>query len=112
MEIIMTPNGVETIFSDRDAVDIIRNYVSDDMADYVERKIVEFDEESYLAEQRWQSDYDAMEQENDEYRDALFEVKSQLEQIVYDAEFTRPGLTKIKILNKLDGIIDQLTKML
>ena len=32
---IQTPNGLEGIMNDRDAVDLIRTYISDDLAEYV-----------------------------------------------------------------------------
>ena len=111
MEMITTPNGVEYVNNDQDAVEIIRNYISDDMADYVGNKIVEFDAVEWRNAQEWASDYRAMEMENDEYRNELYEIKSQLEQITYKAD-TQPGMSKRKVLNELDSIIDRLTKIL
>ena len=41
---VNTPDGRQTIFNDRDAIDIARTYISDDYAEYIGDKIVEFDE--------------------------------------------------------------------
>jgi len=111
MEMITTPNGIEYITDNQDAVELVRKYISDDMADYVENKIVEFDEVEWRNAQEWASDYRAMEMENEEWRNELDEINSKLQQITYQAD-KQPGMSKRKILNELDLIIDHIQKLL
>ena len=110
MHTVTTPIGNIVIFDNRDIVETIRNFVSDDMADYVERKLVEFDEVEWRNAQKWASDYRAMEMENEEYRDALFEVSSLLQEISVKAD--KPGFSKKKVIEMIDEVWSNINRML
>ena len=110
MESVQTPDGYALIMDNQDAVDIVRKYISDDMADYVENKIVEFDEAEWRNAQEWTSDYRAMEMENEEYRDALFEASSLLQEISVKAE--EPGFSKKKVIEMIDEVWSNINRML
>ena len=107
---ITTPDGVQYVREDRDAVEMIRTYISDDLAEYVADRIVEFDEVEWRNAQEWASDYQAMEMENEEYRDELWELKSQLEQLSVKAE--EPGFSKKKVIAEIDKMWQNLEKIL
>lgn len=107
---IQTPNGIEYINSNEDAIEIARNYISDDFANFIADKIVEFDEVEWRNAQEWASDYNAMEMENEEYRDALYEVSSQLQEISVKAE--EPGFSKKKVIEMIDEIWSQINRTL
>ena len=111
MQTVMTPNGTRTIMDNRDAVEIVREFISDEMATYIENKVVEFDEVEWRNAQEWASDYNAMEMEVEEYRDALFEVSSQLQEISVKAE-DKPGLSKKKVLEMIDEVWSQINRTL
>ena len=112
METINTPDGIVTIWdSERDVSELCRKYISDDMATYVGDLIRDCDAEATMAQLQFQSDYNVMERELEGWHNELFELKSQLEQITYEAD-KQPGLSKRKILNKLDEIIDHLQTIL
>ena len=110
MDTVMTPNGTMTILDNQDAVDIIRTFVSDEMADYVERKVVEFDEVEWRNAQEWASDYNVMERENEFYRDELWELNSQLQQLSCKAG--EPGFSKKKVIEEIDKMWAHLQKIL
>lgn len=110
METVMTPNGTRTIMDNKDAVEIVREFISDEMADYIENKVVEFDEVEWRNAQEWASDYNAMEMENEEYRDALYEVSSQLQEISIKAE--EPGFSKKKVIEMIDEVWSQINRTL
>jgi hypothetical protein len=97
-----TPNGRQTLFNDKDSIDLIRTYISDEFADYISDKIVEFDEVEWRNAQEWASDYQAMEMENEEWRDELYEINSQLQQLSVKAE--EPGFSKKKLIAEIDKI--------
>ena len=107
---IQTPNGLEGIMNDRDAVDLIRTYISDDLAEYVADRIVEFDEVEWRNAQEWASDYRAMEMENEEWRNILDEANSMLQQISYKAE--EPGYSKKKMIAEIDKVWQYIDKNL
>lgn len=110
METVMTPNGIRTIMDNKDAVDIVREFISDEMADYIENKVVEFDEVEWRNAQEWASDYRVMEQENEYYRDELWEINSQLQQLSVQAD--EPEFSKKKVVAKIDEIWQHLQKIL
>ena len=107
---ISTPDGVEYVSESRDAVDIIRKYISDDLADYVENKIVEFDEVEWRSAQEWASDYYDMEAENEFYRDELWEINSQLQELSVKAD--EPGFSKKKVIAEIDKMWQRLNEFL
>lgn len=112
MDTVMTPDGIVTIWdSERDISELCRKYISDDVATYIGSLIRDCDTETEMARLQFQSDYRAMEMENEACRNELWEIKSQLEQLTYEAD-KQPGLSKRKVLNKLDDIIDHLQKIL
>lgn len=110
METVMTPNGTRTIIDNEDAVEIVREFISDEMADYIENKVVEFDEVEWRNAQEWASDYRVMEQENEYYRDELWEINSQLQQLSVQAD--EPGFSKKKVEAKIDELWQHLQKIL
>lgn len=105
---IQTPIGLEGIINDRDAVDLIRKYISDDLAEYISNKIVEFDEVEWRNAQEWASDYRAMEMENEDYRDELWNLNSWLQQLSNDA----PDISKKKMVEEIDYMWQHLQKIL
>lgn len=110
MVTVDTPDGQVIIFDHRDAIDLAEQYIGHEYANYIANKIVEFDEAEWRNAQEWASDYHAMEAENEEYRDELYEVKSQLEQLSYNADIN--GLSKRKIIEEVDKIWDRIQKIL
>ena len=110
MTTVYTPDGTQTILNNKDAVDIARIYISDDFAEYIDNKIVEFDEVEWRNAQEWASDYNAMEMEVEEYRDELWELKSQLEQLSVKAD--EPGFSKKKVVAEIDKMWQRLQKIL
>ena len=110
METVMTPNGTRTIMNNRDAVDIVREFISDEMAEYIANKVVEFDEVEWRNAQEWASDYRAMEMENEEWRDELWELNSQLQQLSCKAD--EPGFSKKKVVAEIDKMWQHLQKIL
>lgn len=112
METISTPDGVVTIWdSEKDVSELCRKYISDEMATYVGDLIRDCDTEAEMARLQFDSDYRVMEMELEGWHNEIFEIKSQLEQISYEAD-KQPGLSKRKILNRLDEIIDHLQTIL
>ena len=111
MVTVDTPNGRQTLFNDKDSIDLIRTYISDEFADYISDKIVEFDEVEWRNAQEWASDYRAMEMENEEWYNEVYDIKSELERISYEAD-QQPGLSKKKILERVDKLWTHLNRLL
>lgn len=110
MVTVKTPDGPVIIFDHRDAIDLAEQYVGSEYANYIANKVVEFDEAEWRNAQEWASDYHAMEMEVEEYRDELYEIKSQLERLSYEAD--SPGMSKKKVIAEIDRIWDHVQKIL
>ena len=112
MDPIQTPDGVFYIWdTQKDFTELVRKYISDDAANYIDAVLSDVALEHEMAERRYNSDFNAMEAEVEEYRDELFDIKEQLEHISYEAE-QKPGLSKRKILDKIDEMWSHLQKIL
>lgn len=112
MDQLMTPDGVVCIFdSQKDISELCRKYISDDVARYVFDLIGDIDSENEYQRMLADSDYRAMEQENESWRYELDEINSQLQQISYEAD-QKPGLSKRAILEKIDEIWSHIQSIL
>ena len=111
MEQLMTPDGTICIWdSQKDISELCRKYISEDVARYVYDLIgdIELEQEQY--NRQYESDYRAMEQENEYYRDELWEINSQLQQLSVQAD--EPGFSKKKVVAKIDEMWQHLQKIL
>lgn len=112
MDTIMTPDGVAYIWDTRnDFSELCRKYISDEAANYIDAVISDVDSENEYQRNVFQSDFRALEQEVEDYRNELFDLKEQLEQLSVEAE-DKPGLSKKKILEKVDEMWSHLNKIL
>ena len=104
MDTIMTPEGQVCIWdTQKDFTELCRRYISDDAANYIDAVIADIDSENEYQRSVFQSDFRALEQEVEGYRNELWDLKEQLEHISYEAD-EKPGLSKKKILENIDGI--------
>lgn len=110
MVTVSTPDGIEYIFSNADAIELIEKYISYDFSRYISDRIAEVDTDKYRAEQEFMSDYHAMEMESEELRNELYEIKSQLEQLSYNAD--TPGMSKKKVIAEIDKMWDHIQSIL
>lgn len=99
------------IMQDKDAVDLIRDYISDELAQYVSDKLIEFDETEYRNAQEFATDFHAIEKENEELRDELFDIKEILENLSSDLESGK-RISKKVVIEKLDGLTQHLQENL
>ena len=112
MDQLNTPDGVIYIWdTQRDISDLCRKYISDDVADYIYEILGEADQEAYMAQMKFDSDYRVMEQEVEGWYNEVFDIKSELEQISYEAD-QQPGLSKKKILERINKLWDHLNRLL
>ena len=112
MDSILTPDGSVYIRDiQKDFPELCRTYISDDAANYIDEVLSDVAFEHEMAEKKYLSDFDAMEVEVEEYRNELFDLKEQLENISYEAD-QKPGLSKKQILEKIDGIWTYLQQIL
>ena len=111
MDTVMTPDGIVTIWdSERDISELCRKYISDDVATYIGSLIRDCDTETEMARLQFQSDYRAIEMENEMYRNELDEINSQLQQLSCKAD--EPGFSKKKVIAEIDKIWQHLQKIL
>lgn len=112
MDTIMTPDGPTYIWdTQKDFTDLCRKYISESAALYIDEVLSDVRFEHEMAEKKYLSDFDALEVEVEEYRNELFDLKEQLEHISYEAD-QKPGLSKKKILEKIDQMWSHLQKIL
>ena len=111
MEQLMTPDGLYAIWdTQRDFSELCRKYISDDAGEYIYQVIGDVDLEQEQYNRQYESDYQAMEMEVEEYRDELWELKSQLEQLSVQAD--EPGFSKKKVVAEIDKMWQHLQKIL
>ena len=111
MEQLMTPDGLYAIWdSQKDISELCRKYISEDVARYVYDLIGDVELEQEQFNRQYESDYRAMEQENEYYRDELWELNSQLQQLSVQAD--EPGFSKKKVVAKIDEMWQHLQKIL
>ena len=82
MQMINTPDGITSIADDRDIIELVEKYISDEAADYLAEKLSAIDEEQMYAEQEFNSDFRAIEGENEYYHNILQDVSDGLKQIM------------------------------
>ena len=73
-EVLQTPNGSVTILSKYDLIEVVRSYISDDVANYIEKNFKDYDTEEELNEKYFQSDYDSIVESCDTYTSTLSEI--------------------------------------
>lgn len=113
-DLVRTPDGDAIIGTKRDMLDLIEKYISVEARQMSEEWFDDFDSEAAYAEMSFNSDFAAIESENEGYRDELFEVKSDLENIVYKMEQTKSmtigkkafGLLYKQLNNTLQRIVN------
>lgn len=111
MDQLMTPDGTICIWdSQKDISELCRKYISDDVANYVYDLIGDIESENEYQRMLADSDYRAMEMENEGYRDALYDVSSQLQEISVKAD--EPGFSKKKIVAMIDEVWSQINRTL
>ena len=98
-DVLQTPSGCVTIMTKYDLIDLIRSYISDDVANYVERNFKDYDTEEELNERYFNSDYNAMESSCDEYTATLSEITFMCKDIQNMLEQKR--IDKNKIAEKI-----------
>lgn len=99
MQTVQTPEGYKTILEDKDVLELVEKYISDDVAEYLAEKLGRKDEEELYAEMRFDSDLDAMEGEVENYQNMLQDVSEGLEQIMnYIDNVERINRSKVFIM--------------
>ena len=111
MEQLMTPDGTICIWdSQKDISDLCRKYISDDVAEYVYDVIGDVELEKEYIDSQYENDYQAMEMAVEEYRDELWEIKEQLEQLLVKAD--EPGFSKKKVVAEIEKMWQHLQNIL
>ena len=111
MEQLMTPDGTICIWdSQKDISDLCRKYISDDVAEYVYDVIGDVELEKEYIDSQYENDYQAMEMAVEEYRDELWEIKEQLEQLLVKAD--EPGFSKKKVVEEIEKMWQHLQNIL
>ena len=103
--VLNTPNGYMPIMSDYDVIDIIRQNVTDDIADFVDKRLHELNEESEYEQLKFNSDFESLEATVDELSSAINDIwliADNLSNNVRDSK----RLDRQEILNKLESIIE------
>ena len=103
--VLNTPNGYMPIMSDYDVIDIIRQNVTDDIADFVDTRLHELNEESEYEQLKFNSDFESLEATVDELSSAINDIwliADNLSNNVRDSK----RLDRQEILNKLESIIE------
>ena len=110
--VMQTKNGVTfTPFDITDVVDHIREDMGDEVANCISEVVSEREEGSEYEAMKFNSDFTALEGEVEFYRDMLFEVKENVEQIMSYID-NKERINRDKIYLMLEKIDDKITKQL
>lgn len=111
MDQLNTPDGTICIWdSQKDISELCRKYISEDVARYVYDLIGDIELEQEQFNRQYESDYRAMESENEYWRNELDELNSQLQQLSCKAD--EPGFSKKKVVAEIDKMWQHLQKIL
>ena len=107
----LSSGEVEYINCTKDAEDIIRKYVGDDLAEYCRKQFEAADYETTLAQEKAKTDEEAVMQENEELRNVLGDVQDIIGNILDEyAEYPKkPKYLIMEQLEKIEGFIQQNT---
>lgn len=111
MDQLMTPDGTICIWdSQKDISELCRKYISDDVARYVYDLIgdIELERGEYVAS--LELEVEDWESESEYWRDELWEINSQLQQLSCKAD--EPGFSKKKVVTEIDKMWQHLQKIL
>ena len=92
-----------TPITNEDVLDQVYEYMGKDMYDFISEKIVWNDMEAMIAEKKFNSDFNAIESENEGYMSVLDEVQSMVQQLWVEVEEAK-RLDRNKIIDKLRSI--------
>lgn len=92
-----------TPITNEDVLDQVYEYMGKDMYDFISEKIVRNDMEAMIAEKKFNSDFNAIESENEGYMSVLDEVQSMVQQLWVEVEEAK-RLDRNKIIDKLRSI--------
>ena len=101
---------VITPLSDYDILEEIHEYMGQDMHDYVAGVLIENDIEANIAQQKFNSDYTAMEGECEAWHNFVDELSEEIERLREKIETT--GITKATISVELFKLYEKMRKEL
>lgn len=108
---IQTKSGhVFTPLNDYDVLEEIYQEMGQDVHDWVAERILETNVEENIAQQKFNSDYLAMEQENENWHSFVDDLSEEIEQLRIKIEDNK--LTKAKITIELYKIYEKMRKEL
>lgn len=93
-----------------DVLEVVRDEMGDDVFNFLFDEIYERDYESELAEKKFNSDYNAIESENEGWHQFVEDMSEEIEQLREKIEST--GITKAKISVELFQIYEKMRKEL
>lgn len=108
---MQTKSGrVFTPLNDYDVLEEIYQDMGSDVHDWVANRILDIDVEQNIAQQKFESDYFAMEQENESWHTFVDDLSEEIEQLREKIEDNK--LTKAKISIELYKIYEKMRKEL
>ena len=111
LHVITTKSGrTFTPLNDYDVLEEIYEDMGQDVHDWVAEKILEINVEENIAQQKFNSDYRAMEQENESWHSFVDDLSEEIEQLREKIEDNK--LTKAKISIELWRIYEKMRKEL
>ena len=107
-ELIQTPKGDRCVSNARDMAELVNEFISDEAGQWCSERFEQVEENRIYEELKFESDFKAIEGENEAYRDELFEIQSDV-QVILD----KMDKTKSQTLGKKAfGILyEQLTRI-
>ena len=99
-----------TPLNDYDVLEEIYEDMGQDVHDWVANRILDIDVEENIAQQKFNSDYTAMEQENENWHTFVDDLSEEIERLRQKIETT--GITKAKISVELWNIYEKMRKEL
>lgn len=103
--VLNVPNGQIVVLSDYDVIDVIRDNVSDDVADFVSQRLHELNEERDYEQLKFNTDYESLESSCDAYNSAMNDIWQMSDELIDEIKGA-DRLNRQKILEKLEAIIE------
>ena len=114
-DVFRTPEGLWTIYDKNDMRDLLRHFCGDEVAKFCLTRMIEYDTEKERTEMEFNSDFESVQFQNEEYHDCILDAHEQITTCINDIQtaiYESKKLNRIKLMQKLISIKDDLWNMI
>ena len=104
---LQTPDGIETMWSDRDVIEAIDKYIGMEFANYIKERLDEADATIVYQQARAETDADSLQSDVEKLESELRDAADIIEEMLEDEK-----ITKAKMISKLNVLEQDIRRQL